>query len=400
MSTIEGVLCIQDNVRKEKSMKAILVDDEQLPLQHLQIMLEQKIGGIQVIGTFTNPIQAIEMTHKLRPDVVFLDINMPQINGLEIGEQLQNADPSPEIVFVTGYDKYAVDAFELCALDYIMKPVQLKRLEKTVERLREKINIAQTTEQQATPLVSIQCFNHLQFHMSGQEPQEIKWRTNKVRELFAYLFHHRNKTVDKDTLLELLWPDYDLSKGMPQLYTAIYLIRQTLKRSGIKTVTINKGNLETGYKLTVESSLIDVDEWEKRLAQLAPPARDNIADYEQTLAMYSGDYFGEYDYLWAEYERERLRRLWLQLAKKMNHFYQEKGMLAEAIQVNERIQLLHPLDEDCYFSLMQLYDAMNDPASVEEQYELLATRWEQELDSAVNEDISNWFQAWKAKPYA
>ena len=97
---------------------------------------------------------------------------------------------------------------------------------------------------------------------------------------------------------------------------------------------------------------------------------------------------------------ERLRRLWPKLAKKMNHFYQEKGMLAEAIQVNKRIQLLHPLDEECYFCLMQLYDAMNDSASVEEQYELLATRWEQELDSAVNADISNWYQAWKEKQYA
>lgn len=226
--------------------------------------------------------------------------------------------------------------------------------------------------------------------MTKRVVQQIRFCQTTLALLFPMRLGH---TVDKDTLLELLWPNYDLSKGMPQPYTAIYLIRQTLKRSGIKTITINKGNLETGYKLTVESSLIDVDEWEKRLAQLASPSRDNIADYEQTLAMYSGDYFGEY-------ERERLRRLCLQLAKKMNRFYQEKGMLAEAIQVNERIQLLHPLDEDCYFSLMQLYDAMNDPASVEEQYELLATRWEQELDSAVHEDISNWFQAWKAKQYA
>lgn len=376
-------------------MKAILVDDEQLPLQHLQMMLEQKIGAIKVIGTFTDPSKAIEMTPKLCPDVVFLDINMPQINGLEIGEQLQNTDPSPAIVFVTGYDKYAVDAFELCALDYIMKPVQLKRLEKTVNRLREKIKVVQATAPETKPLVSIQCFNHLQFHLSGQGPQEIKWRTNKVRELFAYLLHHRNKTVDKETLLELLWPDCDLSKALPQLYTAVYLIRQTLKRYGIKTVSINKGNLEAGYRLTVESSLIDVDEWEQHLGQLAPPSHANIAEYEQVLAMYSGDYLGAYDYLWAEYERERLRRLWLQLAKKMSSFYQEAGKLEEAVRVNKRIQQLHPLEEDCYFALMQLYDALGDHAAVEEQYHLLTSRWEQELDSAVNPDITKWFAAWK-----
>ncbi|MFS0554919.1 response regulator [Brevibacillus sp. 179-C9.3 HS] len=378
-------------------MRALLVDDEQLSLKHLQRLLEKDVSGVKVVGAYTNPLEAIEQAISLQPDVVFLDINMPRISGLEIGERLQGIDNSPEIVFVTGYDKYAVDAFELCALDYIMKPVQLQRLQKTMDRLHERIKSAQ---EEAAPVrvesvVSIQCFNSILFHLPNQEPQEIKWRTNKARELFAYLLHHRNKMIDKNSLIELLWPDYDGSKGVTQLYTTIYLIRQTLKRYGLQTISINKGNLEGGYKLTIDSATIDVEEWENRLKQLPTLSLASMAEHEQVLAAYTGDYFGDYDYLWAEYERERLRRMWLQLAKTMSSFYLGHGRMREAINVNQRIQHLHPLEEDSYMFLMQLYASLDDHAAVEEQYQLLTSRWELELGSAANEHITSWYHIWK-----
>lgn len=374
-------------------MRALLVDDEQLPLKHLQRLLEKDVDGVKVVGACSNPLEAIDLVISLQPEVVFLDINMPRVSGLEIGERLQGMDHSPEIVFVTGYDKYAVDAFELCALDYIMKPVQLTRLQKTMDRLRERIKTAPGMEEKS--LLSIQCFNRILFHEPDQEPQEIKWRTNKARELFAYLLHHRNKMIDKDSLIELLWPEYDGSKGVTQLYTTIYLIRQTLKRYGLQTISINKGNLEGGYKLTIDSTNIDVEDWETRLKQLPPLALASIDEHEQVLALYSGDYFGDYDYLWAEYERERLRRMWLQLAKMMSRFYLEHGRLLESTKVNHRIQELQPLVEDSYMTLMQLYAAMDNHAAVEEQYKLLTNRWDQELDSEVNAPIKEWYHAWK-----
>lgn len=376
-------------------MRAILVDDEQLPLLHLQKVLERDVAGIEVIGAYSDPLLAIDMAKTLQPDVVFLDINMPGISGLEIGEQLQSFQPTPEIVFVTGYDKYAVDAFELCALDYIMKPVQLKRLQKTIERLRDRIKNEHEVSVEARPLISIKCFNHIQFQLPDQEPKIIKWRTAKARELFAYLLHHRNRMIDKDTIIELLWPDCDVSKGVTQLYTTVYLIRQTLKQHGLGTVSITKGNLETGYRLSVGSAHIDVEEWENHALQLSPPTIHNAQVYERVLEMYAGDYFGEYEYLWAEHERERLRRLWLQLAKNLSSFYLEQEMLQSATKVNQLMQNLHPLVEDSYFTLMKLSALAGNHAAVEEQYELLASRWERELDLPVTSDISTWYNTWK-----
>jgi len=120
-------------------MRAILVDDEHLALNLLKRLLEEDIGGVEIMDMLVDPQQALERCQTLRPDVVFLDIHMPGMNGLSLGEKLLEADPQLEIVFVTAYDDYAVRAFDLCAMDYILKPVDPSRLRQTVDRLRQKV---------------------------------------------------------------------------------------------------------------------------------------------------------------------------------------------------------------------------------------------------------------------
>lgn len=374
-------------------MRAILVDDEQLPLLHLKKLLERDVGGMEVIGTYSNPIEAIEMAKSLLPDVVFLDINMPEMNGLEAGEQIQMSCPDTEIVFVTGFDQYAVDAFELSALDYVMKPVQLKRLQKTMQRLRGRITEEQKRE--TRQVLSIGCFNHIHIQVPDQEPTVIKWRTAKALELFAYLLHNRNRLVDKDTLIELLWPDSDVASVVSQLYTTIYLIRQTLKQNHLGELSICRVNLENGYKLETGSVRIDTEEWEAQVKQLGDLDADSVKEHERVLRMYQGDYFGDYHYLWAEHERERLRRMWFQLAKNISEYYIEQEMWQAAIEMNYHIQQLQPDDEYSYFQLMKLFDRIGDRAGVEEQYGTLTKRCEQELDTEANESITVWYEAWK-----
>ncbi len=130
-------------------MRVILVDDERLALQQLRKTLECDVGGIQVIGMFSDPVRVVEDIKKLQPDAVFLDIHMPEITGLKLGKQLQTLVPGIEIVFVTAYDRYAVQAFEMYALDYVMKPIQSNRLQKTVQRLREKIGTGKENKQES-----------------------------------------------------------------------------------------------------------------------------------------------------------------------------------------------------------------------------------------------------------
>jgi two-component system LytT family response regulator len=115
-------------------IRALVVDDEQTARERLRHML-MAIPDVEVIGEAADGVEAIARIGELRPDLVFLDIQMPGCSGLEVVASLPL--PRPRIVFCTAFDQYAVDAFELHAVDYLLKPVNRVRLAHAVERVRE-----------------------------------------------------------------------------------------------------------------------------------------------------------------------------------------------------------------------------------------------------------------------
>jgi two-component system LytT family response regulator len=115
-------------------MKAILIDDERLARQELRSLLAP-YSEIQIVGEANNAETAIESIKQLKPDVIFLDIQMPGKNGFDLLEEISGV---PEVVFVTAYDEYAIRAFEINALDYLLKPVQANRLAETVKKILNK----------------------------------------------------------------------------------------------------------------------------------------------------------------------------------------------------------------------------------------------------------------------
>lgn len=119
------------------TITAVIVDDEPLAIEGLKLRL-QKIDDLNVIGEAEDGDSAIAICQKLQPDVLFIDLNLPGINGLEVVQSLQS-DNMPLVVFVSAHSEYALDAFELSAIDYLLKPVNLGRLQQTMERIRERL---------------------------------------------------------------------------------------------------------------------------------------------------------------------------------------------------------------------------------------------------------------------
>lgn len=115
-------------------MKTIIVDDERLARKELALLLE-KYDDIEVLGEAQNANEAKELIEKVDPELVFLDIQMPGKNGFELLEELEGP---PEVIFVTAYDDYAIRAFEVNALDYLLKPVQESRLEEALQRVLDR----------------------------------------------------------------------------------------------------------------------------------------------------------------------------------------------------------------------------------------------------------------------
>jgi two-component system LytT family response regulator/two-component system response regulator LytT len=123
------------------SLTALIVDDEPLARQELQFLLEHA-GGVDVLGQAANGVEAVDLVRELRPDVIFLDVRMPGLDGFAVLKKLLAADRKsrpPQVVFATAFDQYAVKAFEVNAVDYLLKPFDSKRLTRTLEKVRERI---------------------------------------------------------------------------------------------------------------------------------------------------------------------------------------------------------------------------------------------------------------------
>lgn len=119
-------------------ISCILVDDEELALEELHFLLDS-VSGIGVVGQGRNGVEAIRLVKELEPDLMFLDIQMPGLNGFQVVHQLVKEEVLPQVIFVTAYDQYAVRAFEVNAVDYILKPVEKSRLEKAIQRARKQL---------------------------------------------------------------------------------------------------------------------------------------------------------------------------------------------------------------------------------------------------------------------
>lgn len=120
-------------------ISAIIADDERLARDELRYLLEQ-IADIEVVATASNGLEALETIEKLDPAIAFLDIQMPGLDGLSVLRRLRESQiEPPHVIFSTAYDQFAVEAFRLQAMDYILKPVERERLEETIERARRAV---------------------------------------------------------------------------------------------------------------------------------------------------------------------------------------------------------------------------------------------------------------------
>ena len=115
------------------SVRALVADDEQLARDELCFLLAS-VPDVEIVGQASNGVQAMELARELSPDLLFLDIQMPGLDGFQVVRELMEDDDLPQIVFVTAYDQYAIKAFEVNAIDYLLKPVDKARLRQAVGR--------------------------------------------------------------------------------------------------------------------------------------------------------------------------------------------------------------------------------------------------------------------------
>lgn len=134
-------------------MKALIVDDEPLARAYLRQLLEEQ--GVEVLAEAESATEALQLNEDLQPEILFLDIQMPGLTGLQLAAALRQSCPRVLIVFVTGYSEHAVTAFEHAALDYLVKPVVSTRLAQTLERARERLTSSSPAGEIELPLMPL-----------------------------------------------------------------------------------------------------------------------------------------------------------------------------------------------------------------------------------------------------
>lgn len=154
------------------NIRVLLVDDEEPARQKLRLFLDSE-SDFEVIAEAKNGLEALQLVDSIHPDVIFLDIQMPKLDGLAVAANLENM-PNTQIVFVTGFNEYAIKAFELNAVDYLLKPYDKGRLQKTLSRVRDHSLIK---EPYSIPKL-VQDYRNEQSY-----PQQLLFKTEKAIEV-------------------------------------------------------------------------------------------------------------------------------------------------------------------------------------------------------------------------
>ena len=118
-------------------LRTLIVDDEPLAVERMQIICS-RIDALEVVGTAGDGAEALQMVEQTEPDLILLDMTMPEIDGLSVARSLAERDRRPAVVFVTAHENYAVEAFDLDAVDYVLKPVKADRLERAIQRALDR----------------------------------------------------------------------------------------------------------------------------------------------------------------------------------------------------------------------------------------------------------------------
>ena len=253
-------------------MLIFVIDDEENVLEDIKKVVQKAAPGSEIMG-FNRAQAALDAIEDgKRPNIVFSDIEIPGLSGLEFADRTKKLSPSTRIVFITGYRDYAVDAFKIKAQGYLLKPVIVEDIKRELEYLPEY----------SAPVLDklvVKCFGHFDVYFRG-EP--VIFSRKQSKELLAYLIDREGAACTPGEIALALWQDGgDTKAEQNRIRVIINDLRNTLKDIGMEEVLIREHR-----EIAIRRDLIDCDYY-----------RMLDGDME-ALGEYSGQYMVEYS--WAE----------------------------------------------------------------------------------------------------
>lgn len=357
-------------------LRAVIVDDEPLALKNLEKMLSQ-LEGIEIVQSFTNGKNLLNNIHNLDCHVIFLDIEMPGINGIELATILNENGKGLHIVFITAYRDYAVEAFEVNSTDYLLKPISKSRLEATIQRVRNqlKLGVDQTSNQPKDKFpLKIQCFGSFNVFFNNEI---LPWRTSKMRELFAYLLQNQPTPVHKDIIIDRLWGDDDYEKARVKLYTTISYIRKSFSSIGYDNII---GTVNGSYFLNPIKFHCDAANLEAFMNSDLLIDANNFELAEEIFNSYKGNYMQSNGYDWSATKERYFHDQVLLLGKMLVEYYSQSEQYEKRERVLLALLKLEPFEETYIQQLLVHYNETKNRLAAREVY----TQYKNQLLKELN----------------
>ena len=228
-------------------MRAICIDDEELIL-NMTVTMCQDLPQIDEVQGFTDAVEALKWMEYHPVDIAFMDIDMPEMNGITLAALIKQKYPDASIIFITGYSEFALDAFKLHASGYLMKPITRDRLEEEVEYALSR----KKTVNHSSAHIAVRTFGEFDVFVDGHL---VTFKRARAKELLAYLVDRQGENVSRAEAVQILWEDGEYDRTMQkQVDVIVRSLRATLKEYGIgDIVKIDRNGM------SVRPELIDCD---------------------------------------------------------------------------------------------------------------------------------------------
>ncbi|MGE7091555.1 response regulator [Lysinibacillus sp. NPDC048646] len=290
-------------------IRAVLIDNEPLALHYFQNKL-QNFLQIEVIQTFTSVKLFLNNLPSMEFEVIFLEIKLDELSGLEVADIIKTNRPHVSVIFITSYRDFAIQAYEVGALDYLLKPISHARLEKTVLRIEHEFSMQKLTQQASSTLLKVQCFDQFAVYSNNSL---VSFKTEKTKELFSYFILHPNMPIHRDYLIEILWPDLDYVRAKSNLHTALSYLRKTLNNIGYTNCIIFTNKYYIFEKPNIMCDLYEFQKYYNDFTKLEFPP---IFLINQCLTIYKNGLLVFDDYGWATTYKDKHYKSYIDLLEK------------------------------------------------------------------------------------
>ena len=367
-------------------MNVVVVDDDKAMLLIMKKMLK-KIEGIDIINTFNNIEDVVVFFNDNKADIAFLDISIQDGNGLDLARKILEKSPHTDIVFITSYREYAVEAFDICAFDYIVKPVLIERVEKTIKRALEKRSISLEKSCLKEEQISVCLFGGID--VSSEKLGTVKWISAKSIELFVYLLLKEGRSVSKNVIIEEIFYEMPLKNAENYLKTSVYQIRKALESHCSKSVLISSNG---SYKMDLSVFYVDFIDFQERISKIHEINLLNIKEALDIEKIFVGGLLGDREYYWSISEREKYFNLYISFGKKIGEYFLANGEMDQASYILKKILRFDSTNEEVNSLFMKIFAAQNDKKSLTEHYERYTKTLKKELDISPELTIINLYK--------